>query len=91
MIALTQSALTLLACHPDVQDRLLAEISAHPQAHLSDLVMVPENELPFLTAVIMEVHRFRPAVNIVNHSPLKDDVYDGYRISKGSQVGCNVW
>jgi len=91
MIAITQSALLLLAHHSDVQAKLLLELSRSPIESQSDFITASEDQLPFLTAFIMEAHRFRPVVNIINHSPLKDDTYEGDFIPKGAQVACNVW
>lgn len=54
--------------------------------------MEDEKDLPYLSAVVEEVLRWRPiAIGGVPHSNLQDDVYMGYRIPKGSVVIPNVW
>ncbi|KUI61213.1 Fumitremorgin C synthase [Cytospora mali] len=49
-------------------------------------------DLPYMSAVIEEVLRWRPILmGGIVHSNLRDDVFRGYRIPKGSVVIPNVW
>lgn len=49
-------------------------------------------KLPYVNALIKEVHRWRPLVPLgLPHSPIRDDEYMGYRIPKGALVLPNNW
>ncbi|KAF8995024.1 cytochrome P450 [Cyathus striatus] len=51
-----------------------------------------EPNLPYLTAVILEVLRWHPAVPMgVPHFLIQDDIYKGYRMPKQSMVVANTW
>ncbi|KZV87066.1 cytochrome P450 [Exidia glandulosa HHB12029] len=47
--------------------------------------------LPYVDAVIKEIHRFSPIINLVPHSSPVDDEYKGYIIPAGSAVIANSW
>jgi cytochrome P450 len=82
----------LLAHHPNVQSLAFSKLSHLAKTCQVDFIDISfESQLPYLTALIMEVHRFNPPVNIISHSPLEDDLYNGYTLPKGSDVGCNAW
>ncbi|EJD39017.1 cytochrome P450 [Auricularia subglabra TFB-10046 SS5] len=82
-----------LALHPEVQLRAQREI---------DVVTLGERlptlddrgRLPYIDAIIKEVLRWHPTVNLataVPHISTEDDTYRGYFIPKGSIVVPNVW
>ncbi|CAL1706719.1 unnamed protein product [Somion occarium] len=85
---------TLLVCiisHPAVQRRAQQEI---------DSVIGPDrlpefsdfDNLPYLKAVINEVHRFRPIVPItIPHASTADERAGDYMIPKGSILFINAW
>lgn len=51
-----------------------------------------KEKLPYTCAFIEEVTRWRPlTIAGVPHSNLREDVYNGYRIPKGSVIIPNVW
>lgn len=51
-----------------------------------------EKDLPYITAVVQEVLRWRPIIpGGIPHSNLQEDVFLGYRIPKGSVVIPNAW
>ncbi|KAH9066016.1 cytochrome P450 [Lactarius deliciosus] len=48
--------------------------------------------LPYINAICKEILRWKPVVPLcIPHSTLKDDVYEGYFIPKGSLVIPNSW
>ncbi|CAL1703430.1 unnamed protein product [Somion occarium] len=80
-----------IAAHPDVLKRAQAEmdvvVGADRMLGLDDL----EN-LPYLKAVINEVHRFRPVTPAaVPHASTADVRVGEYVIPKGSMIFMNTW
>ncbi|KAG5722533.1 O-methylsterigmatocystin oxidoreductase [Termitomyces sp. T112] len=48
--------------------------------------------LPYLEALFREVMRWHPVLPLgVSHAALKDDIYNGYFIPKGTTVISNIW
>ncbi|KZT68538.1 hypothetical protein DAEQUDRAFT_671046, partial [Daedalea quercina L-15889] len=47
--------------------------------------------LPYIEALIKELHRFRPITPLAPHTTLVDDEYQGYRIPRGSWIMANTW
>ncbi|EIW84426.1 cytochrome P450 [Coniophora puteana RWD-64-598 SS2] len=48
--------------------------------------------LPYLEAVLRETLRWRPVVPIgVPHTATNEDIYEGYRVPKGTAIIPNVW
>ncbi|KAJ7252511.1 cytochrome P450 [Mycena rebaudengoi] len=82
--------LAMLA-HPDVQKKAQKEIDAVVRAgHLPNFD--DEESLPYVSAIVKEVLRWRPIVPIgVPHFVAKEDVYRGYRIPAGSIIIANIW
>ncbi|KAG9311161.1 cytochrome P450 [Chiua virens] len=79
-----------MTVHQDVQKRAQAELtSLLGSSRLPTLEDQPN--LPYLDALIREIHRFNPIINLVPHSALYDDEYEGYRIPKKTWIMCNVW
>ena len=76
---------------PKVQQKAQIELDAvvgHDRlADSSD-----EASLPYTSAVVKEVLRWRPIAPLgFPHRLMEDDVYDGMRIPKGSWVFGNSW
>ena len=79
-----------MARHPEVQERAFREISSIvDKDRLPDLKDMPA--LPYVDAIIQEVHRFNPAIPLVTHAPMAEDSYMGYRIPKKAWTMANVW
>ncbi|KAE8390078.1 cytochrome P450 [Aspergillus alliaceus] len=55
---------------------------------------IPEDQenLPYVNALINEVLRWNPVVQIgIMHAATEDDIYEGYLIPKGAPVVPNIW
>ncbi|KAL9708633.1 hypothetical protein Ac2012v2_008181 [Leucoagaricus gongylophorus] len=77
--------------HPDIQNRVQQELDAIVATDcfpkLSD-----QSSLPYLTAVLKEVLRWNPPVPLgVPRASIKDDLYEGYFIPKGSTILVNAY
>ncbi|KAG1726073.1 cytochrome P450 [Suillus paluster] len=88
--ALLMSFILLMVVFQDIQEKAHAELVAvvghHRLPTLDD-----QASLPYIGALIKEIHRFHPVVNLIPHNPMEDDEYEGYRIPRKSWVMCNVW
>ena len=79
-----------MARHPQVQKRAYTEISSVVgRDSLPGLDNM--HSLPYLDAMIQEIHRFNPAIPLVTHAPISDDEYMGNRIPKKTWIMANVW
>ncbi|KAH0826414.1 cytochrome P450 [Lanmaoa asiatica] len=79
-----------MTVHQDTQRKAQTEITS--LLHSSRLpTLEDQSNLPYIDALIREIHRFHPVVNLVPHSALYDDEYEGYSIPKGVWIMCNVW
>jgi len=80
----------IMARHPDVQRKAQSEIDS-----VVGFDRLPNfkdyDRLPYVTQVIAEILRFNPIVPLIPHSLDEDDIYQGYRIPKGSWVMVNNW
>ncbi|EJD43339.1 cytochrome P450 [Auricularia subglabra TFB-10046 SS5] len=86
-----QSFVLALLAHPAVQRKAQAEmdrvVGQERAPTLDDLPM-----LPYLQAVVKEVHRWRPVTPFgVPHAALADEWYKGHLIPKGSTIFVNQW
>lgn len=82
-------ALYLLDRHPDVAERLRAEIAeviGEGTATMADL-----GRLPLLAQVVKETLRLYPPAWVFDRSPLHDVVVGGYHIPKGANVLFSPW
>ncbi|XP_035699676.1 cytochrome P450 1A1-like [Branchiostoma floridae] len=84
-------SLLLLAAHPEVQEKLAAELDSiveqHRQPALSD-----RTALPYMDATINEILRFGIVAPIaVPHTTTVDTSLRGYKIPKGTWVMPNLW
>ena len=79
--------------HPEVQAKAqheLDQVLGRGSRRLPEFS--DQSSLPYVTAVVREVLRWRPATPIgVPHLAGADDIYEGYRIPKGAFVIGNAW
>ncbi|KAM6490004.1 Cytochrome P450 [Amanita muscaria] len=69
------------------QDEIYSVVGSHRLPSYEDRAF-----LPYVEALYREVHRWRPVVpTCVPHATVKDDVYKGYYIPKGTIVLPNIW
>jgi len=90
ILALLMSFVLLMTVFQDIQEKAQAEI-ATVMGHGNLPGLDDQPSLPYIEALIREIHRFQPVVNLVPHSPLADDHFDGYRIPRKAWLMCNVW
>lgn len=84
------SAILLLLHYPQVQSQAFTEIqSAIGSDRLPNLS--DKGDLPYIDAIIQEIHRFNPAIPLATHSNIEEDYYMGYRIPKKTWVMVNIW
>jgi len=80
----------IMALHPWIQRKLQEEVDAvvgdGRVPNMSDF-----DNMPYMQCVIKELHRYNPVIPLVPHSPVQDDVYEGYVVPKGAWVMANVW
>ncbi|KAL4253507.1 cytochrome P450 family protein [Abortiporus biennis] len=77
--------------YPQVQKQAQKEIDAVVGLDRSPILDDWEN-LPYLQAVVREVHRFRPIVpSGVPHTNIQDQVIEGYYVPKGTYLFMNTW
>ncbi|KAI0042686.1 cytochrome P450 [Auriscalpium vulgare] len=81
----------VLANFPDVQRKAQAEVDA-----ISRRQRLPDRDdrlnLPYINALIQELLRWHTIIPLgIPHATLKDDIYEGYSIPKGSIVIANAW
>ncbi|KAF5341790.1 hypothetical protein D9611_001158 [Ephemerocybe angulata] len=80
----------VLLKNPDIQARVHEELDRVLNGRMPDFE--DQEQLPYLTASLMESTRWGPVTPIgVPHSSTEDDVYDGYFIPKDSIVIPNLW
>ncbi|KZS88741.1 cytochrome P450 [Sistotremastrum niveocremeum HHB9708] len=81
----------LMAMHPEVQAKAQAEIDAVVGVdHSPDITHW--KDLPFLHALMKEVHRWQCIVPLgIPHRLTEDDEYEGIHISGGTTVIANIW
>ncbi|KAK7032178.1 hypothetical protein VNI00_013352 [Paramarasmius palmivorus] len=82
--------LIVLIAFPHVQRKAQAEMDrvvGHERIpNLADL-----EHLPYIRALIKEVHRFRPVAPLVPHAALADIEYRGYMIPRGTTIFVNTY
>ncbi|KAK7052071.1 putative cytochrome P450 [Favolaschia claudopus] len=86
-----QSLILALVAYPDAQRKAQEEmdrvVGDHRMPTLDDL-----EEMPYIRAMILENHRFRPvAPLLVPHGALADEEYKGFLIPKGCTIFVNMW
>jgi cytochrome P450 len=81
--------LLLLARHPQVQDRLAAELDALPAGPAPGWAEL--GALPFTRAVVDEALRLYPPAWVITRRALEDDVLDGVAVPAGTLVVLSPW
>ena len=82
-------ALYLLAQHPSIQERLLAELRSvlgEQPPKVNDLPNLPYNQM-----VIKETLRMYPPVWTISRVVLEDLQFDDYKVQKGSSLAISQW
>ncbi|TRM58958.1 cytochrome P450 [Schizophyllum amplum] len=78
---------------PELQTRAQAELDAIlAPGQLPDFTQ--ENQLPFVTAIVLETLRWMPVTPVAvvhSYNGMEADIYKGYTIPAGSTVVPNVW
>ncbi|KAF9445149.1 cytochrome P450 [Macrolepiota fuliginosa MF-IS2] len=81
--------------HPDIQKRAQVELDSvlrGPDGKLRLPTHDDEPLLPYCTAIVKETLRWLPIAPIaIPHLSTEEDVYEGYRIPKGSVIIPNIW
>ncbi|KAF8592851.1 cytochrome P450 [Ceratobasidium sp. AG-I] len=90
-VASTWVFVLAMTLHQDVQAKAQAEIdSVLGGSRLPE--MEDQESLPYVCNVLKELMRWRTVTPLgVPHASIKDDVYKGYYIPKGSIVIGNIW
>ncbi|CAL1708008.1 unnamed protein product [Somion occarium] len=86
-----QTFVLCMACHPEVQARAHMEIDqvvgSNRMPSLEDF-----EHLPYLRAIVKEVHRFYPVVPMgLPHASTSDEMVDGFFIPKGTTLFMNIY
>ncbi|KAG2141130.1 cytochrome P450 [Suillus bovinus] len=80
-----------MALYPDIQTKIRMELDrvvGHGQLPTLD----DRSRLPYANAAIKETMRWNPVVPLcVPHFTSKEDVYQGFRVPKGTVVFPNIW
>ncbi|ESK85923.1 cytochrome p450 [Moniliophthora roreri MCA 2997] len=80
----------MLVIFPDVQRKAQAEIDRvvgrERMPTLSDI-----KDLPYIQALIKEIHRFCPIAPVIPHATLTDEEYRGFIIPKGTTILVNTY
>ncbi|KAJ7358086.1 cytochrome P450 [Mycena albidolilacea] len=81
----------LMMCrHPEIQWNAQREVDV-----LTSEDNIPRMKdalkLPFIKCIMQELLRFAPPAPLLVHSPIEDEIYQGFLIPKGSMVMANVW
>ncbi|KAG1842153.1 cytochrome P450 [Suillus subalutaceus] len=88
--AFLMSFILLMVVFQDIQEKAHAEL-VNLVGHHRLPTVDDQASLPYIEALIKEIHRFNPVINLVPHSPMEEDEYEGYRIPRKSWIMCNVW
>ncbi|KAF8160344.1 cytochrome P450 [Mycena galopus ATCC 62051] len=89
-VALIEAFFLYMAVFPEIQIKAQAELDRIVGADRLP-TMEDEAQLPYIQALIKELHRFNPIVPLIPHSGNQDEVYRGFRIPKGSWIMANSW
>ncbi|ESK90559.1 cytochrome [Moniliophthora roreri MCA 2997] len=79
-----------LVSFPDVQGKAQAEIDrVVGKERMPSLADV--KDLPYMRALIKEIHRFRPVTPLTPHATMTDEEYRGFIIPKGTTIFVNTY
>ncbi|CZR41598.1 uncharacterized protein FPRO_11187 [Fusarium proliferatum ET1] len=84
-------AIHLLSRHPDIQERLRAEIREHVASLRSDVSQSQLHSLKYLNAVANEVLRYHSINTLLWREPTQDITLAGERIPKGTKIVFSPW
>ncbi|KAG2107400.1 cytochrome P450 [Suillus discolor] len=80
-----------MALYPDIQTKIRMELD-HVVGHGQLPTLDDRSRLPYVNAAIKEIMRWNPVVPLsLPHFTSKEDVYQGFRVPKGTIVFPNVW
>ncbi|KAG9240248.1 cytochrome P450 [Calycina marina] len=83
--------LLAMVTHPEVQRLAQEEIDAVIGSDRLPTI-ADFDSMPYVRGCARETLRWMPTTAmLIPHSPLKDDVYEGYKIPAGTSVVLNVW
>ena len=90
-VSSTESFLLAMMLHSEVQRKAQEQIDkviGHDRLpQFSD-----KKDLPYIDCILWEVLRWKPIVPLsIAHYTVKEDIYEGYLIPKGTTVFPNVW
>ncbi|XP_075979946.1 cytochrome P450 6B2-like [Anticarsia gemmatalis] len=81
-----------LAKHPEIQDKVLAEVDAYLERHDNKLVYECISELPYLEACTDETMRLYPVLGVIPREQMEDYTFpNGVKIEKGMRVHLPVY
>jgi retinoid hydroxylase len=78
--------LYLLATHPDIAERLLAQLDDVLGSRAAPLTTEHLHKLPLLSACIREAGRFQSPVLLLPRGALSDFEFGGYHVAEGTRV-----
>jgi cytochrome P450 len=85
-----QTFFLMMVLHPEIQEKAYQEIrEVVGEDRLPDLL--DESKLPYINAIIKELHRFNPPVPLMPRSPLEEDDYEGLTLPSKSWLFTNIW
>ncbi|KAI0793048.1 cytochrome P450 [Irpex lacteus] len=86
----TNSMVLAITAFPDAQKKAQEEldrvIGSDRAPEWEDL-----EDLPYIRALLKEVHRFRPTAPLIPRATTADLMYRGYKIPEGSTIIANMW
>ncbi|KAH9925304.1 cytochrome P450 [Fomitopsis serialis] len=90
-VSVIDSFLIMMAQHPGIQRRAQAEVD-RCVGHARLTKLSDRKDLPYLDAVLKEVHRVNPVGPLaLPHKVRQDDCYRGFCIPGGATVLANTW
>ncbi|KAI0060603.1 cytochrome P450 [Artomyces pyxidatus] len=90
-VSALQSFFLTMVLHPEIQKKAQQELDAVVGSERLPSFSDRDN-LPYINALVKEVLRWNPvAPTGLAHRVMKDDIYDGYFIPRGSFVLVNIW
>ncbi|KAJ7129052.1 cytochrome P450 [Mycena filopes] len=86
-----ESFFIVMSLYPEIQERAHAELRKVTGARRLP-TFADRADLPYIGAIIKEVHRWNPVGPLgVPHQLMQDDVYRGFHIPAGAVIFANTW